>query len=306
MTQAVIGRAVRSFPESLRVVIDDHSSDKTAARAEEAGATVRPVRPKERGWLSRSNACWTGVLYTDSDWILFSDPDLWCEPRFLPSLLAYAAGHNLHAATVLPRQSLVNWYERMLVPYALGLGFSGASARNLNNPKHPEAMANGQCLLFRRSAYNFIGGHRAVSSHPLDDLALARLIKRHRMSMAVLRCESMAYTRLYASFGATWRGLEWKILHAAGGYGKSSVLFLAAIAVSSLWLPLLFALVVWQYYLPAAILFLTPILAWRAWYGSLLRALWAPAAVSVFPLIALTALAKAARGAPIDARGRRV
>jgi glycosyltransferase involved in cell wall biosynthesis len=304
--EAVIGRAVRSFPESLRVVIDDNSRDRTAAVAEEAGATVRPARPLERGWLSKSNACWTGVLYTDSAWILFSDPDTWYEPRFLPSLLAYAASHNLHAATVLPRQTLVKWYEKMLVPYAQGLSFAGVSARNLNNPKHPEAMANGQCLLFRRSAYNFIGGHKTIASHPLDDLALARLIKRHRMSMAVLRCESMAHSRMYDSFASTWRGLEGTFLQAASGYGRSSILFLVAIAMSTFWLPLLVALIVWKYYLPAAILLLTPILAWRAWYGSLVRAFWAPLALCLFPLIAFTAVIKAAQGLTTDSRGRRV
>ncbi len=304
--EAVIGRAVRSFPESLRVVIDDHSTDATVLRAEEAGATVRAVRPKERGWLSKSNACWTGALYTDSAWILFSDPDTWYEPRFLPSLLAYAAANSLHAATVLPRQNLVKWYEKMLVPYAMGLSFTGVSARNLGNPKHPETMANGQCLLFRRSAYSFIGGHKAVASHPLEDLALARLIKRHRMSMAVLRCESMAQTRMYDSIAATWRGLEWMVLHAARAYGKSPMVFLGSILLSTLWFPLLVVLIGWKYYLPAGILFLTPILAWRAWYGSLLRALWAPFAVCLFPLIAFTALVKGALGSMTDSRGRRI
>lgn len=303
--EAVIGRAVRSFPESLRVVIDDNSRDNTAARAEEAGATVRMARPMERGWLRKSNACWTGALYTDSAWILFSDPDTWYEPRFLPSLLVYAASHSLHAATVLPSQTLVNWYEKMLVPYALGLSFAGVSARNLNNPKHPEAMANGQCLLFRRSAYNFIGGHKTVSSHALDDLALARLIKRHRMSMAVLRCESMAHTRLFDSFAATWRGLEGIFLQAASGYGRSSVVFLVAIAMGCFWLPLLVTLIIWEYYLPAGILLVTPVLAWRAWYGSLLRAFWAPCALSLFPLIGVTAVIKAVRGLTTDSRGRR-
>ncbi|MGJ5818221.1 glycosyltransferase [Paludibaculum fermentans] len=304
--EQVIGRAVRSFPESLRVVVDDHSTDATAAHAEEAGATVRVARPMERGWLSKSNACWTGALYTDSAWILFADPDTWYEPRFLPSLLAYAAGKSLHAATVLPRQILVTWYEKMLVPYAMGLTFTGVSARNLNNPKHPEAMANGQCLLFRRSAYNFIGGHKAVASHPLEDLALARLIKRHRMSMAVLRCESMAQTRMFHSFGGAWRGLEWMVLHSARGYGKAPLLFLAAILVSTFWLPLLVTLIDWKYDLPAAILFVTPILAWRAWYGSLLRALWAPLALCLFPLIAFTALVRGALGSMTDSQGRRV
>ncbi|WP_321474866.1 glycosyltransferase [uncultured Paludibaculum sp.] len=303
--QATIGRAVRSFPGSLCVVVDDRSTDGTAQAAEAAGAVVRPARPQERGWLSKPNACWTGAVLTESDWMLFVDPETWYEPRFLSSLLAYAATEELHAATVLPRQEYRTWFERLLVSYGMALTFTTISACHVSDPKHPEALANGQCLLFRRSAYNFIGGHRAVAGSGIEDQALARLIKRHRMKMAVLRCETMAHVRPYDSFRTAWRGIEKAFLRCLLAGGRSAFLLVFTLWVSSLWLPSLLVLVFLKLYLPALLLLFTPTVAWRSWYGSIFRALWAPFAVLLCQAIAVTAVTRTILGVTGDSRARR-
>lgn len=304
--EAVIGRAVRSFPDSLTVVIDDHSTDQTVARAVEAGAVVRPAQPLERGWLGKPNACWTGALYTDSAWILFTDADTWYEPRFLPSMLGYASANALHAVTVFPRQELGKWYEKLLVPYVHGLWFTGISARHVDDPKHPEALANSQCLLFRRTAYNFIGGHKAVASNALEDVALARLIKRHRMSIAVLRCESVAHVRMYSSFGSMWRGLQKHSFRVLRSNARATMIVILAALITTSWVPLMAALLFYNLALPALLFFFVPVLAWSAWYRSIFRALLVPLAICFFPAIAVSALIKAIFGIKTDWKGRRV
>lgn len=294
----VIGRAVRSFPGSLTIVVDDQSNDRTIAHAQEAGAEVRPARPVERGWRRKANACWTGALYTDSAWILFAAPESWYEPRFLPSLLTHAAAQGLHAATVLPRVELLTWPEKMLGPLANGLTYATLSARQVSNPKRPEAFANGECLLFRRSAYNFIGGHKAVANKEMEDLALARLIKRHRMNIAVLRCEAMAHVHRYPSFSQLWRGLEQTLLRCARSGVRSAILLAFTLVAAALWLPVLVALLGHHLYLPAVVFGFVPVLALHSWYGSLPRALWAPIALCLCPWIAVSAALRTFFGDP--------
>lgn len=131
--QASIARCVSSLDGSPRLVVDDHSSDRTAALAQAAGAEVRAAAPLPPKWLGKPHACWSGAQHTDSDWLAFVDANTWYEPGFLPSLLAYSDRRQLHAATVFPRQELQRWYERLLVPYGLGLYFTGVSAANVNN-----------------------------------------------------------------------------------------------------------------------------------------------------------------------------
>jgi chlorobactene glucosyltransferase len=301
-----IARAVRSFPQSLTLVVDDLSEDHTSQLARQAGAEVRPANSLTRGWLGKPNACWTGAACTESEWLAFVDADTWYDPRFLPSLLAYASRHSLHAATVFPRQHYGAWYEKAVLPYTLGLYFTGVSPHNVNNPRHPEALANGQCLLFRRSAYDFIGGHRAVAGSVLDDHALAHLLKRHRMNIAVLRCESLASAGMYGSFTALWRALQKNSFRMIRMNPKTGAFVLAASATMTLWLPILAWLLFQQLWLPAALFFLTPALAWRPWYGSLRRALLAPFAIYLLALAALGALFQALAGSGAPWKGRRL
>lgn len=304
--EAFIGRCVRSFPDSLTVVIDDHSTDRTIDRAREAGADVRSAQTLQRRWIGKPNACWSGALYTSSDWILFVDADTWYEPCFLPSLLSYAARENLAAVSVFPRQKCPSWWERMLLPYAFGLYFIGINAGAVNDPRKPDALANGQCFLFRRKSYEFLGGHRSVAASVMEDLDLARLLKRHRMSGRVMRCESMAYVRQHESFGGLWRGFDRTSFRLLQANPRAALPVAAASLVMISWLPVLLLLLRLHIWAAAVPFFFVPALAWRRWYGSRRYALLAPFAICVFQAIAISAMAKGILGGTTDWKGRRV
>jgi len=301
-----IARVVGSFPHSEVVVVDDHSSDATAENAAAAGAHVRKAQPLQPGWKGKPNACWTGVRYTSSDWILFVDADTWYDPGFLPSLLTYAAREGLAALTVFPRQHRMTFFERVLLPYAFGLYFAGVNAARVNDPRHPDALANGQCLLVRRDAYEFIQGHRAVAGSAVEDVDLARLFKRHRMKIRVVRAETLAHARMYDSLSAIWRGFEKNSFKFLKLNLRTGLFVAAAATLMTTWLPVL----VWLGYrgqaVAAAILFFVPAIAWRPWYGSLRVSLLAPMAIYLFQLIAVTAMVKDLFGLTTQWKGRPV
>ena len=73
------------------VVIDDHSTDATAAVAAEAGARVvaaAEVAPEFRGGPGKGRALWASVLATDGDVIAWCDADLQeFDPAFVTGLL---------------------------------------------------------------------------------------------------------------------------------------------------------------------------------------------------------------------------
>jgi chlorobactene glucosyltransferase len=91
--------------------------------------------------------------------------------------------------------------------------------------------ANGQFLLFRREAYEKIGGHASVSGHLVEDIALARKLRaagylvlnrdgtRPGQPIALVRC------RMYHNFRDLWDGFTKNLYPAFDGRWGAFVFF---------------------------------------------------------------------------------
>jgi chlorobactene glucosyltransferase len=304
--EKIIARAVRSLAGSRVFVVDDHSTDGTAMAAGSAGARVIPASPLAGGWRGKPNACWTGSQNTESEWIVFVDADTWYEPGFMAALLEYAARRNLAAVSVFPGQTYGGLSERILLPYAFGLYFSGVDTEALLHPGRREALANGQCLAVQREAYLLTGGHKAVAGSVIEDVALAEVFKRNGMPVRVLRAERLAHVRMYHNFRELWRGFEKNSFRFLRAHPRTAYRVVAATVINLSWLPVLALLLHERQLTAAAVLFLTPAFAWRGWYGSFRSALLAPIAIYGFQSIALSAMLKHFLGMTTDWKGRKV
>jgi hypothetical protein len=85
----------------------------------------------------------------------------------------------------------------------LGLGFPIQAA---NDPSSAVAFAAGPFMLFRRSVYEQIGGHRALAGEVVEDLALARRIKHQGHRLRYLLGLDVVALNMYANFDALWEG----------------------------------------------------------------------------------------------------
>ena len=300
-----IAKVIASFEGLPVLVVDDDSSDLTVKLARAAGASVIPAPPLRAGLMGKPNACLAGARTSDSRWILFVDADTYYTPEFVPSLIHYAKTENLAAASVFLRQERVTLFERMLLPYAFALYFCGVNSRRANDPKSPEALANGQCLLFRRDAYQFAGGHGGVANSVIEDVALAQVLKRHRMNARVLRAENMGAVRMYDGLAAIWNGFQknsFRFLLVNPWSGFQVVL--ASILLTS-YIPILAWLWMEGQWTAAAVFAVLPSIALWPWYGGV-DALLAPFAVYFFQLIALNGMATTLFGRKAIWKGRRV
>jgi cellulose synthase/poly-beta-1,6-N-acetylglucosamine synthase-like glycosyltransferase len=301
---ANIARAISSFPNTPVLVIDDASTDSTAEIAARAGARVIPASPLPSGALGKPNACQTGADASASEWLLFVDADTWFDPRFLPSLLAYATRERLDAASLFPRQHCLTLAEQTLLPYAFALYFTGVDARAVNSPRSAEALGNGQCFLFRREAYQAIGGHRAVLNTVIEDIALARLLKQHGLRYRVLRAETLAHVRMYSSLAAIFRGFEKNAFRFLTVNPLTAAQVILASILATSWLPVLLWAALEAQWIPAALLFLSLPAVLLPNYGK--RVWLVPAAVYGFQWIALSSLAASLTGRKVTWKGRRV
>ena len=78
--------------------------------------------------------------------------------------------------------------------------------RVARNDRWRDAIANGQFMLFRRSAYDTIDGHEAVRDEVAEDLALAQYVKRAGLRLRIRSTETELATRMYRSLGQLIEG----------------------------------------------------------------------------------------------------
>lgn len=301
-----IERCVKSFQGRRVVVVDDQSQDRTAAVAAAAGAQVIAAPRLLKGQFGKPNACLAGAKTADTDYLLFVDADTWFDPKFVPSVVRFAEQGQFFLVSPFLRLHCVTLFEKMLIPYAYGLYFTGVNGTNVQNFLNPETLANGQCMLFLREPYEFTGGHNTVMTSVIDDVALAAKVKRHRMKLQIARAEHLGSVRLYDSLGAIWKGFR-----------KNSFRFLQAsrkttwqIIITSLLLTSVGPLLVWlalgeQYWAMGVLALLVPAL-FAPWYGGIFRALLSLPAIYFFQVIALDAVLANTFGRKTKWKGREI
>ncbi|HEV8115985.1 MAG TPA: glycosyltransferase, partial [Acidimicrobiales bacterium] len=98
------------------VVVDDESSDATAAVARAAGALVVTGRPLPAGWVGKPWALQQGLEAVTSDWVVTLDADVVPQPGFVGALLDAATAGGWDVLTVGPRFVLGGPGEQLLHP----------------------------------------------------------------------------------------------------------------------------------------------------------------------------------------------
>ena len=141
-----------------------------------------------------------------SRWVLFIDADVRLKPDALRRALAQAIDEEADLFSLAPRLvcgCLAEWMVQPIMASLLGLGFPIVAA---NDPASPVAFAAGPFMLFRRSTYEAIGGHRALADEVVEDLALARRIKSEGYRLRYLLGVDALDLRMYADLPSLWEG----------------------------------------------------------------------------------------------------
>ena len=180
------------------VVVDDHSTDRTADVARGvAGVTVVSAGKLERGWTGKANAIWTAARRARGRWLLFTDADTVHEPGDLRRAIHEATRHKAGMLSYSPRQIVTGFWQRAMMPLVfseLALAYPPAK---VSDPNQRIAAANGQFLLVEREAYRRIGGHPAVADRVLEDVELAVIAKRRKVGVRFRYAGDALATRMY-------------------------------------------------------------------------------------------------------------
>ena len=228
------------------VVVDDGSRDRTEAIVRAIAAEddrLRVVRAPALppGWKGKVNACCAGVEASPADveWLCFIDADVWTKPSLARSAIVFALHSRTDLLSLTPKLELRSMAERLIIPCGFYiLAFTRDLART-QRPDSSEAVATGQFMLIRRSAYEAVGGHAAVRTAICEDVELARLVKRRGYRVALLDGARFLNARMYDSFGELWTGFAKNLTEMLGGPMHTALIAALAllIAAASIMLP---------------------------------------------------------------------
>jgi chlorobactene glucosyltransferase len=228
------------------VVVNDHSSDRTGAIADAIAATDGRVtvihHPELRpGWFGKANAMQHAAARGTGDYLLFTDADVRHAPECFRTAVAEIERHRLDFLSLFPTMHCVSFWENVNLPIYVG-ALAQLAGPTIADDRSPDALAAGALLLVRPEVFRAAGGCQALRAELFDDVAMARLVKKHGGRVGFHAAPDLLQVRLFKGNRDAFWGTTKNIL--AGLRGR---LWLAPaimmLPVLVFWSPLVAALV---------------------------------------------------------------
>src|SRR5580704_12944120 len=210
--EACLGACLESLAAQTQVsfeiiVVDDGSTDRTREIAKSfAGVRVVEPGPLPTGWSGKNNALVAGAKEARGEWLLFTDADTVHRGGSLARSLEEAQRQKAALLSYSPEQEVHGFWEKAVMPVIFAELATTYRPSDVSDPPSSAAAANGQYILVSREAYDAVGGHAAVATSLLEDVALARALKVSGRRIFFRYGGDAVRTRMYRSFAQLREG----------------------------------------------------------------------------------------------------
>jgi len=240
----------QDYPRLEVLVLDDQSTDGTYSLLREYAVKSKRFKilrgkPLPEGWVGKPWACHQLSLKARGEWLFFTDADTWHSPDMLKRSVQAAEREKADLLSCFTQQETGTWLEYLVIPVMVFCLIAFLPVRRVLKKGtffSKFAGAGGQFLLFRRKAYQAIGGHISVRHEIVEDLKIGNHLVQGGFRLVFLNGADMTFCRMYHSARDVWEGFS-KNFFPAFGFSLPRALasygFLLGVTV----LP--FALLVW-------------------------------------------------------------
>ena len=201
------------YPALELVFVLDRCTDGTRRELEPMAAADSRLVIVENGdcppdWAGKCNAARVGAARASGELVLFADADTRFDPRLLRAAVTFMRRRGLAMLSLWSTPTQRLWFERLVQPVTALMMLKLFPMRRINGRLQRRAFANGQFMLFERTAYAEFGGHVAVKDDLLEDLAFARGMHARGMRQEAAIADGLLSVSMYGSWDAFRTG--WK------------------------------------------------------------------------------------------------
>jgi chlorobactene glucosyltransferase len=198
------------------IVLDDQSTDRTweiiTGYERKYPDLIKAVQGKplpESGWAGKPHAMQQLSEYATGDYFLFTDADTVHSKESIAWAVTNIEFHRVDFVSGYVFQELKTFGERLIIP---GMYIMSAFILPLwlvPSTRIPGlSFAIGQMIMFKRHAFEAIGGYAAISEYISDDIFIARELKKAGFRIIFLDIRKYVRCRMYEGYGASFNGIQ--------------------------------------------------------------------------------------------------
>jgi chlorobactene glucosyltransferase len=209
------------YPAKEIIVVDGSSTDGTRDILRSFYSKIKLVEeePLPQGWVGKNWACHLGYKQATGDLLLFTDGDSVHSRDSLTKTVNFLQDTKADLVTLAPAAILRTFWEKLLQPPIFWLIMMFVGGKWVNDDNKPRwALGNGQYMLFRREAYDKVGGHYAVRDRISEDYSLGRLVKAQGLRLRMVTASDALGVRMYSSLPEIWRGWRKNFYSVSGNH----------------------------------------------------------------------------------------
>lgn len=210
------------------LVLDDNSEDRTPLIVKtlaKGDSRVRLIqgKPLASGWLGKNWACHQLSQAAKGEYFLFVDADVIMKPSAVGIAVLAMRKYRLSMFSIFPTQILTGPGAALVIPVMNWLLLNFLPLKQVYRGKSPSLVAaNGQFIMFEREAYSRNGGHVRVKDKVVEDMELARGIKRSGEKLMTALGGDVVECRMYPDLASSVKGFTKNFYP---GFGMPAPLF---------------------------------------------------------------------------------